>query len=82
MSAKSAVSKTKPTCVNKRILKEHTPTLLEFFSKLLGFWFHKNSHILLIIVLKFHAFIPCRSEENIKKRAYFIDYGGNHHIKL
>ena len=37
-----------------------------FFSKLLRFWYHKNSYIFLIIILKFHALIPYRSEENIK----------------
>ena len=36
------------------------------FSKLLWFWYHKNSYIFLIIILKFHALIPFHSEENIK----------------
>ena len=36
------------------------------FSKLLQFWYHKNSYIFLIIILKFHAFIPCPSEEYIR----------------
>ena len=47
-----------------------------FFSKLLPFSYHKNSYIFLVIILKFHAIIPSHSEEKIKKRAYFIDYGG------
>ena len=37
-----------------------------FFSKLLRFWYHKNCHIFLIIILKFHALIPLRLEENCK----------------
>ena len=27
---------------------------------------HKNSYIFLIIILKFHALIPCHLEENVK----------------
>ena len=38
----------------------------EFFKKLWRFWYHKISYVFLIIILKFHALIPCRSEENIK----------------
>ena len=40
--------------------------LFSFFSKLLRFWYHKNRHIFLIIILKFHALIPLRLEENCK----------------
>ena len=40
--------------------------LFSFFSKLLRFWYHKNCHIFLIIILKFHALIPLRLEENCK----------------
>ena len=53
-------------------LKEPTLILLDFFSKLLQFWYHKDCYIFLIIILKFHAVIP-------QKRAYFIHYGGNHY---
>ena len=40
--------------------------LISLFSKSLQFWYHKNRHIFLIIILKFHALIPLRLEENFK----------------
>ena len=40
--------------------------LFSFFSKLLRFWYHKNCHIFLIIILKFHTLIPLHLEENCK----------------
>ena len=64
----------------KPSLKEAYSDPVGIFCKLLKFWYHKNSHIFLIIILKFHAFIPCRSEEYIKNVP--IDYVGNHRIKL
>ena len=39
---------------------------IEFFSKLLRFWYRKKSYIFLMIILKFHVLIPYRSEENMK----------------
>ena len=47
-------------------VKEAWSFLFSFFSKLLRFWYHKNRHIFLIIILKFHALIPLRLEENCK----------------
>ena len=41
------------------------------FSKLLRFWYHKNSYIFLIIILKLHALIPYRSEEKNPKRVVY-----------
>ena len=49
----------------KRILKKSSPIPLDF-SMFLWFWYHKNSYIFLIIILKSHALIPYRLEENIK----------------
>ena len=48
------------------LLKGAWSFLFSFFSKLLRFWYHKNCHIFLIIILKFHALIPLRLEENCK----------------
>ena len=47
-------------------LKESWSFLFSFFSKLLRFWYQKNRYIFLIIILKFHALIPLRLEENCK----------------
>ena len=49
-----------------RVIKRARADPIGFFSKLLRFWCHKNCYIFLIIILKFHAVIPCRSEEIIK----------------
>ena len=47
-------------------LKKPALILLDLFQIYCDFWYHKNSYIFLIIILKFHALIPCCSEENIK----------------
>ena len=44
-----------------------------FFSKSLRFWYHKNRHIFLIIILKFHVLIPLRLEGKLQKLTDFID---------
>ena len=45
-----------------------------FFSKSLRFWYHKNCHIFLIIILKFHALIPLRLEENCKNSPILLTW--------
>ena len=50
--------------------------------KLLQFCYHKNSYIFLIIILKFSRPYSLSFGRKHQKRTYFIDYGGNHYIKL
>ena len=61
----------RPICINFAnilidTIKGAWSFLFSFFSKLLRFWYQKNRHIFLIIILKFHALIPLRLEENCK----------------
>ena len=57
-----------------RLLKEPVPF---FFPKSLQFWYHKNCHIFLIIILKFYALIPSRLEENLKNSSILLN--GQYH---
>ena len=57
-----------------RLLKRHTPIFLDFFSKSLRFWYHKNRHIFVIIILKFHALIPLHLEENCKNSPILLTW--------
>ena len=62
------------TGTHNLLFKWHAPIFLFFTSESLQFWYHKNCHTFLIIILKFHALIPLRLEENCKNSPILLTW--------